>query len=214
MSKPKSLVYVLDDDASVLAAVESLLRSAGFFVKTFQAPEEFLSESRLDLPSCLVLDVRLKAGSGLDLQERLGRDRLPIPIIFITGHGDIPMTVRAVKAGAVQFLTKPFRDLDLLSAVQEALERDRARRRNEAKVQDLKERLATLTHREQEVLPLVTSGRLNKEIAALLGTSEITVKVHRAHLMKKMGAESLADLVRMAERLHIPPKNRPHHPLG
>jgi FixJ family two-component response regulator len=208
MTRNRSLVYVLDDDPSVQTALRSLLRSAGLAVETFGSPKEFLAFPRADLASCLVLDVRLKGANGLDFQHTLVRERIALPIVFITGHGDIPMTVRAMKAGAVQFLSKPFRDHEFLAAVREALDCDRHRREKEAETADLRQRLDSLTPRERELLPWIVSGRLNKEIAAALGTSEITVKVHRGHIMKKMEACSLADLVRISEKLEIyPPAN-------
>src|SRR5207253_2308739 len=175
-------------------------------VELFESAQEFLRSQRTDAPSCLVLDIRLPGISGLDFQRELAQANIHIPIIFITAHGDIPMTVRAMKAGAVEFLTKPFRDQDLLDAIQIALERDRARRQQEAEIATLRERFESLTPREREVLPLVVSGMLNKQIAAEIGTSETTVKVHRGQLMRKMGADSLADLVRMAERMGISSK--------
>src|ERR1700675_164916 len=204
MTKPDSIVYVVDDDPSVRRAIKRLIGSAGLQVELFGSAQEFLQCRRPDAPSCLVLDIRLPGISGLDFQPQLAEAGIRIPIIFITGHGDIPMTVRAMKAGAVEFLTKPFRDRDLLDAIQLALERDRTRRQEESEIAVLWERFESLTPREREILPLVVSGRPNKQIAADLGTSEITVKVHRASVMRKMQAEYLADLVRMAGRLDLP----------
>ena len=206
MTESNPIVYVIDDDASIRDALRRLFRSVGLEVELFGSPPEFLQRKRPDVPGCLVLDIRLPGKSGLDFQRELAETNIRIPIIFITAHGDIPMTVRAMKAGAVEFLTKPFRDQDLLDAVQLALERDRARRQHESEIATLRERVESLTPREREVLPLVVSGLLNKQIAAELGTSETTVKVHRSQLMRKMGAESLAELVRMAQRLGIPHK--------
>jgi FixJ family two-component response regulator len=204
MTEPHSLVFVVDDDASVREALKRLIRSVGLQVELFGSAREFLQGKRPDVPSCLVLDVRLPGISGLDFQRQLAETNIPIPIIFITGHGDIPMSVRAMKGGAVEFLTKPFRDQDLLDAIQLALERDRVRRQHEAEIATLRERFEWLTPREREVLPLVVSGLLNKQIAAEIGTSETTVKVHRGQLMRKMGADSLPELVRMAEKIGIP----------
>jgi FixJ family two-component response regulator len=195
------MVYVVEDDLSVREALVSLVRSADLQVEAFASAGEFLAHTRPDVPCCLVLDVRLPGPSGLDLQSRLAQLQEPIPIIFITGHGDIPMSVRAIKAGAMEFLTKPFRDQDLLAAIEHALERDRARRREHAERSVLHTRYATLTPREREVMTLVVSGRLNKQSAAELGITETTVKVHRHHVMAKMDAGSLADLVRMWEKL-------------
>ena len=202
-------MYVIDDDAPIRDSLHTLIRSIGHQVECFSSTQEFLRQSRPDRPSCLILDVRLRGKSGLDFQRELAEANIHIPIIFITGHGDIPMSVRAMKAGAVEFLTKPFRDQDLLDAIQIGLERDRARRQREAEIAALRERLESLTAREREVLPLVISGLLNKQIAAEIGTSETTVKVHRGQLMRKMGADSLAALVRMAEKIGI--SSRPPH---
>ncbi len=202
MSDP-SVVYVIDDDASVRAALRSLIRSVGLQAELFPSARDFLQAKRPDAPSCLVLDVRLPGQSGLDFQRELAEANICIPIIFITGHGDIPMSVRAMKAGAVEFLTKPFRDQDLLDAIHLALESDQVRRQADAEVSVLRKCLESLTAREREVLPLVVSGLLNKQIAAEIGTSETTAKVHRAQLMRKMGANSLPELVRMAERLGV-----------
>jgi FixJ family two-component response regulator len=204
MTEPRSIVFVIDDDISLREALKSLIRSVGLQVALFGSVPEFLDGKRPDVPSCLVLDIRLPGISGLDFQRKLAETNISIPIIFITGHGDIPMSVRAMKAGAVEFLTKPFRDQDLLDAIQLALERDRARRQREAEISTLRERFEWLTPREREVLPLVVSGLLNKQIAAEIGTSETTVKVHRGQLMRKLGADSLPDLVRMAEKMGIP----------
>ena len=204
MSEATPIVFVVDDDPSVRHAIKRLLGSVGLQVELFGSAQEFLRSKRPDAPSCLVLDVRLPGISGLDFQRELAEANIHIPIIFITGHGDIPMSVRAMKAGAVEFLTKPFRGQDLLDAVQLAIERDRARRQREAEMATLRERFESLTPREREVLPLVVSGLRNKQIAAEIGTSETTAKVHRSQLMRKMGAESLADLVRMAEKMGIP----------
>jgi FixJ family two-component response regulator len=201
MTETPAIVYVVDDHPSVRRAIKRLVESEGLQVELFGSAPEFLQGRRPDAPSCLVLDIKLPGITGLDFQHQLAAADIRIPIIFITGHGDIPMTVRAMKAGAVEFLTKPFRDQDLLDAIQVALERDRARRQEESEIAVLQERFDSLTPREQEILPLVVSGRLNKQIAAELGTSEITIKVHRASVMRKMQAESLADLVRKAGRL-------------
>jgi FixJ family two-component response regulator len=198
------IVFVVDDDPSVRRAIKRLIGSVGLQAEVFASTQEFLRSQRPDAPSCLVLDIRLPGISGLDFQRELAAANTFIPIIFITAHGDIPMTVRAMKAGAVEFLTKPFRDQDLLDAIHVALEQDRARRQEEAKIATLRKRLQSLTPREREVLPLVVSGLLNKQIAGEIGTSETTVKVHRSQLMRKMGADSLAELVRLAERVGIP----------
>jgi FixJ family two-component response regulator len=197
-------VIVVDDDLSVREALASLARSIGLHVKLFPSAHEFLQSQRPESPSCVVLDVRLPGLSGLDLQRQLLEAGLNIPIIFITGHGDIPMSVRAMKAGAVEFLTKPFRDQDLIDAVQSALQIDRAARLQEAEMAELRQRFTSLTPREQEVMGWVVTGLLNKQIASEIGTSEITVKVHRGQAMRKMAAESVADLVRMAGRLGLP----------
>jgi FixJ family two-component response regulator len=200
---PEPVVYVIDDDASVRQSLDSLFRSVGLQVEAFASGPEFLASALRDAPSCLVLDVRLPGSSGLDFQADLARANIHVPIVFMTGHGDIPMSVRAMKAGATEFLTKPFRDQDMLDAVQLALGRDRARWENERTFARLRASFATLTPREQEVMALVTAGLMNKQIAARLGVSEITVKVHRGNVTRKMGARSLADLVRMAEALDL-----------
>jgi FixJ family two-component response regulator len=198
-------VFVVDDDAAMREALSSLMQSVGLRVELFGSGADFLKKKLPDAAACLVLDVRLPGLSGLDFQAELAKADIRIPIIFITGHGDIPMTVRAMKAGAVEFLTKPFRDQDLLDAVQVALERDRARRAENKAVHQIRAHFEALTPREKEVLAAVTTGLMNKQIAADLGVSEITVKVHRGNVMKKMGAKSLADLVRMAGTLGIEP---------
>jgi FixJ family two-component response regulator len=207
MAKPtpdqQPLVLVVDDDASLRNALNNLFRSVGLQTELFASASELLQSKLPDVPSCLVLDIRLPGVSGLDFQAELARANITIPIIFMTGHGDIPMTVRAMKAGAIDFLTKPFRDQDMLDAVTSAIEADRKRRAREVELADMRSRLAELSPRELEVMALVTAGLMNKQVAAETGLAEITVKIHRGHIMKKMGARSLADLVRMAEVLGV-----------
>ena len=201
MTRLSPLVFVVDDDVSVREALDFLIRAAGWQPELYASAEAFLARPRALVPSCLILDVSLPDLNGLDLQKRIGTDRSDLPIIFLTGYGDVPMTVRAMKAGAVEFLTKPFRDDVLLSAISNALERSRAGLEQQAEIQVLRDRLAMLSPREREVMALVVSGLLNKQIGGELRISEITVKAHRGKVMHKMGADSLADLVKMAERL-------------
>jgi FixJ family two-component response regulator len=201
LKQSDSVVFVIDDDPSVRLAITSLIRSIGMRVESFPSAQDFMASKRPDAPACLVLDVRMPGVSGLDLQRDLADAGIRIPIIFITGHGDIPMSVRAMKAGAVEFLTKPFRDQDLLDAISQAIERDCADRSQHSEIAELRRRYNELTPREKQVMELVVSGLLNKQIAARLNISEITVKLHRHQVMEKMEAPSLADLVRMAEKL-------------
>ncbi|WP_349958811.1 response regulator transcription factor [Rhizobium sp. ZPR3] len=203
MQGQQSTVFVIDDDPSVRDGLDSLLRSVGYDTRGFALPRDFLVSPGPQGPACIVLDVRMPDASGLDFQDELARMGYPIPIIFLTGHGDVPMSVRAMKAGAVEFLLKPFREQDLLDAIRQALEIDRARLRKQAAEVDLLERFSTLTPREREVMALVARGLLNKQIAAEIGLSEITVKVHRGQAMRKMRADSVADLIRMADSLGL-----------
>jgi FixJ family two-component response regulator len=203
MSEDQPTVFVIDDDVSMREAIEAMVRLVGLPAQTFASTNDFLQTPLPDGPNCLVLDVRLPGVSGLDFQHELSKADIRIPIVFITGFGDIPMSVRAMKAGAVEFLTKPFRDQDLLDAIQHALEKDRMMRKQRLEVAELRKRFETLTEREGQVMTMVVAGKLNREIAAVLGTSEITVKVQRSHVMRKMLAQSLIDLVRMSEKLEI-----------
>ena len=203
MTQEQPVVIVVDDDPSIRKAIHRLFRSVGLRVELFESAQEFLQSNRLDAPSCIVLDVRLPGQSGLNLQRDLAAAHMRVPIIFITGHGDIPMSVRAMKAGAVEFLTKPFHDQDLLDAIEVALEKDRALRAEEKFVAELHERFDKLTTRERQVMQLVVAGRLNKQIAAELGISEMTAKIHRGQVFRKMQAVSLPDLVRMADKSGI-----------
>ena len=204
MREADAMIFVVDDDASMREALQRLLRSVGLQVTPFASAREFLQHRGADVPGCLVLDVRLPGLSGLDLQHELAAAQIDLPIIFMTGYGDIPMTVRAMKAGAVEFLTKPFRDQDLLDAIQQALERDRVARAQRMEMAELRERFDALTPRERDVFGLVVTGLQNKQVAAALGTSEITIKRHRAQVMHKMRVTSLAELVRIADQLGLP----------
>ena len=200
---PPQVVFVIDDDASMREAISRLLHAIGLAVRTFGSAREFLSTLLPDIPACVVLDVRLPGSSGLDLQREMVERGIHVPIIFITGHGDIPMSVQAMKAGAVEFLTKPFRDQDLLDAVRSGIQVDRKARKERAELAELRERHQQLTQREREVMSLVVGGLLNKQIALRLGTSEKTIKIHRSHVMQKMHADSLAELVRMSQKFGI-----------
>ena len=204
MNPGDPVVFVVDDDSSIREALVDLITSVGLSVQAFKCAREFLNHRKPDAPACLVLDIRLPGPSGLDLQRELLNSETPIPIIFVTGHGDIPMSVRAIKDGAVEFLPKPFRDQDLLDAIQHGLEIDRAARSERAIAGVIRQRYASLTKREREVMALIVSGLLNKQIAAELGSSEVTVKIHRTHVMRKMKAESVVQLVHMAEKIGVP----------
>jgi FixJ family two-component response regulator len=210
MSETQPIVFVVDDDRSVREGLIDLISSVGMKAKAFASAQEFLRQKRPDAPACMVLDVRLPGFSGLDLQRQLSQSGEPIPVIFITGHGDIPMSVRAIKEGAVEFLSKPFRDQDLLDAIQQALKTDEAARQHRARATELRRRYESLTPREREVMQFVISGMLNKQIASELGTSEVTVKMHRGQVMHKMEAESVIELLRMAETISIIPAGSPH----
>jgi FixJ family two-component response regulator len=203
MTAAEAVVFVVDDDVGTRESLKNLIRSVGLRAETFASAQDFLCSTRPDAPSCLVLDVRLPGLSGLDLQKRMAEVEVAIPIVFISGHGDIPMSVQAMKAGAVEFLTKPFREQELLDAIQQALERDRNAREQRAETAELRGRYRLLTPREREVMALVVTGLLNKQVAGELGTSEASVKVHRQHVMEKMRAGSLAALVRMADRVGV-----------
>jgi len=203
MTAAEDMVFVVDDDVGTRESLKNLIRSVGLRAETFASAQDFMRSARPDVPGCLVLDVRLPGLSGLDLQKRMAEIGLEIPIVFISGHGDIPMSVRAMKAGAVEFLTKPFREQELLDAIQQALERDRNAREQRAETAELRSRYRRLTPREREVMALVVTGLLNKQVAGELGTSEASVKVHRQHVMEKMRAGSLAALVRMADRVGV-----------
>ena len=206
MGEEQSVIFVIDDDPSMRDALEDLLRSIDLDVRVFKSTQEFLASGRPDVPGCLVLDVRIPGQGGLDLQRALAASGIDLPIVFITGHGDIPMAVQAIKAGAIDFLTKPFRDQELLDAIQAGVEQDRARRRDAGLMAELRKRLDTLTPRERQIMALVASGQPNKQIAAELEISEATVKFHRGQVMRKMQAKSLPELVRMADRLGCQPK--------
>src|ERR1700751_714639 len=207
---PAPMVFVVDDDALVRAAIQGMLKSVGLRSETFGTPQEFLRSKRADGPSCLILDVRLPGVSGLDFQRELAEAGVQIPIIFITGHGDIPMSVKAMKSGAVEFLTKPFRNQDLLDAIHQALERDRLTRQHRNELYELRRRYESLTARERQVMELVISGKMNKEIAYELGTSQVTVKIQRRQVMRKMKADSVAELVGLAAKLDMgPAKSNP-----
>ena len=210
LSEGKPVVFVVDDDPSMRRALESLLRSVGHEVRLFSSAPEFMQAERVDAPACLVLDVRLPGMSGLAFQQELTKAGLPLPIIFVTGHGDVPMSVRAMKAGAAEFLTKPFDDQVLLDAIHAALERDRGRRREDAGLAALKAHYDGLTDRERQVMSHVTAGWMNKRIAAELALSVVTVKVHRGQVMRKMQAKSVAELVRMSDRLGLPRAEQPY----